>query len=244
MALLCGVVCHVSFALGIGAMVAGIYTGMQWGRGTLHGWQAVAYDALLLVQFAVLHSFLLTQRGGRWLARMVPAKLGRDLATTTFATVASWQLILTFAGWAPFGAVWWEPHGWLRAAMTVIYGAAWLFLLCTMADAGLATQTGFLGWGAVVRNRVPQKQIFTAHGTFRYMRQPIYVAFTLTLWTGPVWTADHLLLALIWTAYCVLGPRLKERRYVGYYGDRFREYQQRVPYWLPALRRRDLPGSL
>jgi protein-S-isoprenylcysteine O-methyltransferase Ste14 len=74
------------------------------------------------------------------------------------------------------------------------------------------------------------------------IRQPIYVAFALTLWTVPVWTPDQLVLALTLTAYCLAAPRLKERRFERRYGERFRAYRQSVPYALPALdrgRRRD-----
>jgi protein-S-isoprenylcysteine O-methyltransferase Ste14 len=133
--------------------------------------------------------------------------------------------------------VWWQPAGWLRWIFCFAYAASWGFLLKGMTDAGLAVQTGFLGWGAIVRNREPAYGGFAPKGTFRYVRQPIYLAFALTLWTGPVWTPDHLLLAATWTGYCMLGPVLKERRYLRAYGDRFVSYRERVPYWVPVLRR-------
>jgi methanethiol S-methyltransferase len=59
------------------------------------------------------------------------------------------------------------------------------------------------------------------------IRQPIYVAFALTLWTVPVWTPDQLALALSLTAYCLLAPRLKERRFAARYGDRFHALSRR-----------------
>lgn len=236
LALAAGVVCHLAFALGVGTMIVGLYGGMQLGRGPWHGAAAVLADLVLLAQFVLLHSLLLSPRGRRWLQRAVPLALGAPLATTTFATVASLQLAVTFLGWSPLGTVWWAPRGTLATAMTTVYAGAWLLLMKTMADAGLALQTGFLGWGAVVRGRVPAYAPFTPRGTFRWVRQPIYVAFALTLWTAPVWTLDHLLLAAAWTAYCVVGPRWKERRYLAAYGDRFARYRRRVPYWVPAAR--------
>jgi protein-S-isoprenylcysteine O-methyltransferase Ste14 len=70
---------------------------------------------------------------------------------------------------------------------------------------------------------------------FRLIRQPIYVAFSLTLWTVPVWTPDQLILAVSYTAYCLLAPRLKERRFAKRYGARFDRYRTAVPYALPRL---------
>lgn len=235
-AVMYGVVCHLSFALGIAAMMAGIYTGLQFGRGPFRGGAAAVFDLLLLAQFAVLHSVLLLPRGRALLARLAPLGLGRDLSTTIFACLSSLQLLLTFGAWAPLGPVWWEPQGAVRIGLTLAYGAAWLLLLKAMADAGLGLQTGFLGWSAVARGRAPRYAPFAARGTYRYTRQPIYVAFTLTLWTGPVWTLDHLLLATAWTLYCLTGPLLKERRYLAAYGAHYARYRERVPYWLPARR--------
>ena len=76
-------------------------------------------------------------------------------------------------------------------------------------------------------------------GLFRLTRQPIYVAFTLTLWTVPTWTPDQLMLAGTLTAYCVAAPLLKEARFRRIYGSAFDDYARAVPYWLPTgLRRR------
>ena len=105
--------------------------------------------------------------------------------------------------------------------MTLAYAMSWGFLLKAMADAGLPLQTGFLGWGSIVRDRRPVYGAFPERGTFRFVRQPIYLAFALTLWTGPVWNADHLLVAIPWTLYCIAGPLLKERRCIAVYGERF-----------------------
>lgn len=74
-------------------------------------------------------------------------------------------------------------------------------------------------------------------GLFRLIRQPISVAFALTLWTPPVWTPDQLALALCLTAYCLLAPRLKERRFAARYGAWFDRYRSDVPYALPRLQK-------
>jgi len=225
-------------------MMAGLYTGMRLGGLPVRGGLAALVDVLLLAQFAVGHSLMLTARGRAWLARLVPYGLGSPLSTTTFALASSLQLGIVFLLWAPLGDVWWEPTGMLRTAWTVVYAASWLVLMKTMSDAGLGIQTGHLGWSAVVRDRRPIYGDFPAQGTFRHVRQPVYVAFALTLWTGPVWTLDHLLIAGAWTAYCLVGPLFKERRYLGIYGDRFECYRRLVPYWIPRVQPADVRPSL
>ena len=236
-AVLYGVSCHVAFAIAITAMLAGIFTGMRLGRGPFTGLAALGWDLFLVGQFVALHSFLLSQRGRRVLIKLAPAGLGAPLATTTFALISSLQLILTFGAWSQLGDVWWEPHGWLRIVDCGAYAASWIFLLKAMSDAGLPVQTGYLGWSSVVRGREPSFGGFPVRGTFRFVRQPVYLAFACTLWTGAVWTPDHVLIAVTWTAYCLYGPLLKERRYLRIYGDRFAQYRRSVPYWLPGWKR-------
>jgi len=114
-AIVYGILCHGAFAVGIAAMIAGIFTGLRLGHGPFSGASALGWDLLLVAQFAVLHSFLLTQRGRAVIARLAPAGLGAPLSTTTFALISSLQLILTFTAWSRLGDVWWEPHGWLRS---------------------------------------------------------------------------------------------------------------------------------
>ena len=54
---------------------------------------------------------------------------------------------------------------------------------------------------------------------------------------------DQLGLAVSYTAYCLLAPRLKERRFAARYGDRFARYRAAVPYALPPLRAKGPPDA-
>ena len=225
---------HALFGLGVGCMMLGLHSGMRTGVGPLRGPGAWLANLGLVLHFPFLHSYLLTPAGRARLARLVPRGLGRELSTTTYAMAASLQLLAVFGLWSPSGAVWWEPPGALRAAFDVAFAASWLLLARAMWDAGLDVQSGSLGWLSVARGRAPGYGPFPQRGLFRLCRQPVYLAFALTLWTGPVWTPDHLAIALVWTTYCVLGARVKERRYLAAFGDEFRAYQRRVGFWWPA----------
>ncbi|MDP4992265.1 MAG: hypothetical protein NWQ37_13815, partial [Marivita lacus] len=44
-----------------------------------------------------------------------------------------------------------------------------------------------------------------------------------------------LALAVSYTAYCLLAPRLKEKRFEARYGAAFDRYRETVPYVLPKL---------
>lgn len=238
LALAMGLLCHALFAAAVLAMIAAMFFGMSASLGTVPWPWAAAANAALLLQFPLAHSLLLTPRGGRLLGRLFPGGDGATLATTTYALVASAQLLALFALWTPSGIVWWRADGWAFWAICSAYAASWILLVKASFDAGAEVQSGALGWMSLLAARRPLFPDMPTLGLFRVIRQPIYVAFALTLWTVPVWTPDQLVLATGYTAYCLLAPRLKERRFAARYGARFAHYRETTPYALPALRSR------
>ncbi|MCR9174503.1 MAG: isoprenylcysteine carboxylmethyltransferase family protein [Alphaproteobacteria bacterium] len=230
-----GVLCHALFAAGVLAMVVAMFFGLSESLGTVPWPLAALANAALIVQFPLAHSALLTGPGGRLLARLIPGPHGQTLATSTYAIIASTQLLALFALWTPSGIVWWRAEGAVFWAVSAAYGASWLILLKASFDAGAEVQSGALGWMSLMARIRPVFPDMPTQGLFRLIRQPIYVAFALTLWTVPVWTPDQLVLAISFTAYCLLAPRLKERRFAARYGDRFATYREAVPYALPRL---------
>jgi protein-S-isoprenylcysteine O-methyltransferase Ste14 len=236
-ALATAVLVHSLFALAVGSLAFALATGMQWGRGTLTGGLAVVANTLLVAQFPLVHSWLLTSRGRALLARLSPFGHGEVLTVSTYALSASLQLLLAFWAWSPSGVVWHEPHGATGVLQWLAFGGAWLFLQKALWDAGLAVQSGAAGWWALLRGRAVDFGELPTRGLFARCRQPIYLGFALVLWTAPVWTLDWLLLATGWSAYCVVGPLRKEARWQRRFGDRFTAYRATVPYLLPRLRR-------
>jgi methanethiol S-methyltransferase len=232
-ALAYGILAHGLFAVGVIAMIAGLHEGLATGLGRLEGGPAIAVDALLVLQFPLLHSLLLGRHGARWLGKLAPFGLGRDLVTTTYAAFASLQVCVVFLGWSPIASASWRPHGAALVLLELLFALAWLVLGKAMWDAGLSLQLGFTGWWAAFRSRRPSYRPFPTAGLFRRCRQPVYLGFALTLWTAPVWTIDRFALVVVWTAYCFLGPRLKERRFERRFGEDFRRYQREVRYIVP-----------
>lgn len=230
-----GAACHALFALAVMAMIVAMFFGLSEGFGGIPWpWAALA-NAALIAQFPLVHSLLLTGRGGRVLACLVPGAHGATLATTTYAIIASAQLLALFLLWTPSGVIWWRAEGAMFWVITAAYSASWLFVLKASFDAGAEVQSGALGWMSLMARIRPVFPDMPTDGLFRVIRQPIYVAFALTLWTAPVWTPDQLALAVSYTLYCLFAPRLKERRFAARYGDRFDRYRAAVPYALPRL---------
>jgi protein-S-isoprenylcysteine O-methyltransferase Ste14 len=245
LALCAGLLCHTLFAAAIFSMMFAMYHGLSRGMGVVPAPWSHGANLLLILQFPLLHSLLLTRSGSRVLAAFVPGAHGRTLSTTTYATIASIQLLALFWLWTPSGVIWWQAEGGARYLMTVLYTLAFAFLGKAIFDAGAELQSGALGWLSLLADRAPRFPDMPTLGLFRVIRQPIYLAFACTLWTVPIWTPDQLLLAALWTAYCVLAPRFKEARFERRYGERWERYRGRVPYFIPrfSFRKREETSS-
>lgn len=228
-----GLVCHSLFAVAVLSMVIAMSQGMSESLGRVSWPWAFFTNAALIVQFPLAHSALLTIRGSRLLARIVPGAHGATLSTTTYAIIASAQLLALFALWTPSGIIWWRPEGAVFWIICSAYTISWLILAKASFDAGVEVQSGALGWLSLMARIRPVFPDMPTQGLFRVIRQPIYVAFALTLWTAPVWTPDQLVLAVFYTAYCLLAPRRKERRFEARYGARFQQYRDTVPFAVP-----------
>jgi len=238
-----GLLCHSLFILGVGTMILMMFFGMSRSFGHLAPpWSFVA-NALLLLQFPMGHSLLLTRRGNAILQRLAPAGLGAGLLTTTYVVIASFQVTSLFLLWSPSGTIWWRADGPVLVILTTCYALAWLALLKAMADAGFALQVGLLGWYALARNIPVRYPPMPQSGLFGICRQPIYVAFALTLWTVPTWTPDQFTVATVLTLYCLIGPMFKEARFKSRFGSEFEVYRRRVPYWIPRAPRRQMTHS-
>ena len=232
-----GVICHTGFVLALASMMVAMYYGMSRSLGRVPqpwGWVA---NAALLLAFPVLHSILLSTRGRAVLARLAPAGTGATLSTTTYVIIASAQVLALFALWTPSGTIWWHARSAGLAAVDLLYAASWLLLGKAILDAGLNLHTGSIGWTALLRGSKPMYPQMPSTGLFRFTRQPIYVAFALTVWTVPTWTPDQLAVALTLTAYCLIGPLFKEARFRRVHGSAFDSYASAVPYWLPWPRK-------
>ncbi|MCA8942829.1 MAG: isoprenylcysteine carboxylmethyltransferase family protein [Planctomycetes bacterium] len=232
-AILAGLLCHGGFLFAVGAMAWALAGGMQTGLGRVPApWASLANLGLAL-QFPLLHSVLLTSPGRALLGRCVPGARGRTLVVTTFVIVTSAQLAAVFLLWTPTGTVWYVPAGLSGVLSYTLFLASWMFLVRAIHDAGAGLQSGAIGWWALFRGRRPHFGGLPTEGLFRTCRQPIYLGFLLVLLTAPTRSADQLLLVLVWGPYCILAPRLKERRFLAIYGDEFAQYQRAVPYFVP-----------
>ncbi len=242
-ALAYGVLTHVAFLAAVALMAFSLFTGLRHGLGRATGISAWLWNAALLAQFPLVHSLLLSRKGRPLLSRLAPPSLRRELGSTVYALVASLQLLLVFGLWSPLPSFVWTPGRFGFCALSLLYISSWALLAQSMREAGLELHLGSLGWRAVWRNRPVAYPPMPSGPLHDRVRQPIYLSFALILWTAPVWSWDRVIFAAGWTAYCIGGALLKERRFARYFGAAFAAYQRSVPFMLPRRARSETPST-
>jgi protein-S-isoprenylcysteine O-methyltransferase Ste14 len=230
-----GFLCHVLFTISVLAMLVSMFFGMSQSFGKVpHPYSHFA-NLLLIIQFPLAHSFLLSSVGKKYLLYFSPKNYSLSLAPTVFVVLASIQLFLLFFFWTPTKIIIWQASGTSFFIMCLLYSFSWLLLIWATIDAGVELQSGALGWMSLAQNKAPKFPDLPTFGLFKYIRQPIYVSFALTTWTTPTWTPDQFFIAIIFTFYCVVAPRLKEKRLEKQFGAKFANYKSQVPYMVPSL---------
>jgi hypothetical protein len=113
------------FAMAVLAMMLAMAFGMSESLGPVPWpWAALA-NAALILQFPLVHSLLLTRRGGRGCRAWPP---WRDAVDDQLRHIASLQLLALFAFWTPSGIVWWRAEGavlWLTLTPMPQAGFSW-----------------------------------------------------------------------------------------------------------------------
>ncbi len=195
-------------------------------------------DALLALQFAVVHSVLLwppvRRRLGVWIS---PAFYG---SVSCLATCVG--LLILFADWSSSSWSLWDVNGSAKALIRFGFYVSWVALIYSLSLNGLGYQTGLTPWWYWLRRQPQPRRPFEIRGAYRLFRHPVYLSFLGLIWFTPRMSLDHLLLTAVWTVYIFVGSYLKDARLTHYLGKVYREYQSRVPgyplVWYGPLGRR------
>lgn len=187
---------------------------------------AILVDVALAVGFAVPHSLFLLPSVRR---RIVAAGLAGPLYGCFYCTLTCLALLTTIFLWQPIALIAWR---WPAPLSTVVSGgfvASWVALLYSLHLTGLGWQTGLTPWWHWIRGLPQPKREFAERGVYRILRHPVYLSFLGLIWFVPVVTLDRAVLIGVWSLYIFVGSVLKDRRLLFFIGDRYRDYQTRVP---------------
>ena len=188
--------------------------------------RAVVIDVLLAACFAVPHSLLLLPNVRQ---TIISRGLAGPLYGCFYCVATCVALLVTILCWQPVGLVLWRWPAAFADVVAWAFVGSWAALLYSLHLTGLGWQTGLTPWWSWVRGQPTPKRDFVERGAYRVLRHPVYLSFLGLVWCVPVVSLDRGVLIAIWTTYIFIGSMLKDRRLSFFLGDRYRDYQSRVP---------------
>jgi protein-S-isoprenylcysteine O-methyltransferase Ste14 len=180
------------------------------------GWQPVAANAALLTIFALHHSLFARERVKTWLARLVPAPLGRSV----YVWVASALLILVCVLWRRIGGELYAATGGPAVALTAVQIAGLWITARSVARIDPLELAGIRPTG-----RADGLQMT---GPYRWVRHPLYLGWLLMVFGAAHMTGDRLAFAAITSSYLVVAIPWEERSLRRSFGEDYARYAREV----------------
>ena len=177
------------------------------------------------VLYAVVHSLMASIACKQWIQRRWPDFFASyRLFYNVWAVILLLPLaVLSLRTPGPQLWAWSGPTAWL---MNGLAGLALFSFLRTGGGYDLMT---FLGLRPERTVGAPRLVISTWH---RFVRHPWYSLGLVLIWTRDMSAATFVSAEAI-TLYFVIGSRWEERKLVAEFGERYREYQRKVPRLFP-----------
>jgi protein-S-isoprenylcysteine O-methyltransferase Ste14 len=193
--------------------------------------QSILIDVALIGLFAVQHSVMARPTFKRWWTRIVPPSCERS----TYVLISSLLLILLFWQWRPIATTIWRTEGWLAALLTAIFWLGWLIGLASTHMIDHFELFGVRQVFDALRGVAARVSTFKTPLLYKLVRHPLMTGTLLAFWATPHMTAGHLVFALTFTAYILVGLQFEEKDLVAEFGESYERYRQRVPMLLPRL---------
>jgi protein-S-isoprenylcysteine O-methyltransferase Ste14 len=230
----------VAYALGVTALVAWILTML----GVLHftggpvgelpAGPALALDVALLVAFGVQHSVMARPSWkARWLRVVGPA-----LERPTYMLATGLVLLPVLWLWQPMPTILWSlahPVAILAARVVAVSAWAYLFVASFAIDHfelfGLRQVWSYFAGRPIVPVQ------FRERWMYRFDRHPIMTGALLGMWVTSTMTLGHLVFAIGFSLYIVVGVFFEERSMLAQWGARYEDYCHRVGTIVPRLPR-------
>lgn len=193
---------------------------------------AVLIDIALIVLFGLQHSVMARPGFKRGWTKIVPQPLERSFYL--LATVLALAALYYF--WHPIeGSLWSVQNETARMAIWVLFFIGWGILFTATWLLNHFELFGLQQAWHHMLGKQAQPMSMKTPLLYRLVRHPIYTGFFIAFWATPDMTYSHLLAAVGFTIYIVIGIAYEERDLLAVFGQEYAEYQKRVGAFIPGL---------
>lgn len=228
----------VSYLIGVAALVGWILTML----GVLHfsggpvgklaTGPAFAVDLALLVAFGLQHSAMARPI---WKARWVRV-VGPALERPTYMLATGLVLSPVLWLWQPMPTVIWAfEHPVAIGAAYAVAVSAWVYLFVASFAIDHFELFGLRQVWSFFSGHPIAQVAFRERWMYRFDRHPIMTGALLGMWVTPTMTLGHLVFAIGFSLYIVIGVFFEERSMRAQWGARYEDYCDRVGTIVPRL---------
>lgn len=219
----------IGFVAGFPALPTNVDKGLE-GPASL----AVVVDIGLIALFGLQHSIMARQSFKMGWMKVVP----RPIERSVYCLATALALAAMYAFWFPIaGTVWSVDTPALRLVLWGLFALGWLILFVATHLINHWELFGLAQAWRYFRGQAPKAPEFKTPLFYRYVRHPIYSGIFLAVWATPEMTYSHLLLAMGFSVYLLIGIRFEERDLVASFGEAYVEYRRRVGMIVPGIGR-------
>jgi protein-S-isoprenylcysteine O-methyltransferase Ste14 len=197
---------------------------------------AVGVDVLLMALLGLQHSIMARPWFKQTWTRLVPQPIERS----TYCLLSCLALFVLMWQWRGLDAVIWNvEHPVGRGLLWGLFALGWLGVPTVSLMISHFDLFGTRQVWLYLRGQPYSELPFRTPLLYSRIRHPLYVGWALAFWATPTMTLGHALFAGTMTLYMVAAAFIEERDLVGHYGESYRDYQRRVPMFIPQLGDRD-----
>ena len=197
--------------------------------------QSAIIDLGLLSLFAIQHTLMARPGFKRWWTTLVPEPIERStyvLATSISLALLCWQ-------WRPMKELIWNvDNATGKAILFAFFFFGWGLALLSSFVINHFDLFGLRQVWFYLRNQKYSTVEFQMKSLYKYIRHPLVLGIIVGSWVTPRMTMGHLLLAVTFTAYILVGIRFEEHDLVHFFGENYTNYRCRVPMLIPFTKKR------
>jgi len=191
----------------------------------------ISSNAVLLILFCVLHSFLAREFVKKSLTRIIKEKFIRFVYVVISVLTLGGVLFL----WKPIGRVLWSAEGALFWVLNMISFVCFLGGCYSVLTIRYLDFFGLRSFVPGKGNQADEQPILSTKGLYAYCRHPMYLFFGLAGFSRPNMSYASMEFLLIAAIYVGLAIPLEEGNLREELGDIYDIYRTNVPAMIPRL---------
>lgn len=186
----------------------------------------------LIALFGIQHSVMARPGFKAAWTKMIPAAAERSI----YCLVTALVLVVLFRFWHPIeGTIWSVQNETARMAIWAMFWLGWGILF---VSTWLLNHFELFGLQQAWLNLTGKQEVPPKMRTplfYKFVRHPLYTGFFIAFWAAPDMSYSHLLAAVGFTIYIMIGISYEERDLLAVFGQQYADYRKRVGAFIPGI---------